>query len=111
MAAKRANLVSLGGNLQVRVPSGRWGESIYASVDSSRIADDLPWQRRVEESAKAALADFQSLQSECDFVVIARESFPTLMEEAEAATGDPTNAVFFSWLVISEMEAGQLTRS
>jgi hypothetical protein len=79
-AARLANLVSLGGNLQVRVPSG-WGESIYASVDITRVADNLSWEKRVEEAAKAALADFLTLQKACDFQTVARDSFPSLLAE------------------------------
>lgn len=110
-AAKRANLVSLGGNLQVRVPSGKLGESIYASVDTGRIPDDMPWERRVEETAKAALNDFLSLQRECDFHAVACESFPSLLEEVQAAWGNPKDAIYFSWLVVDELDDVGLKRS
>ncbi len=110
-AAKWANLVSLGGNLQVRVPSGKWGESIYASVDTGRVPDDLPWERRVEDTAKAALDDFLSLQAECDFHAVARDSFPSLLEEVQAGGGIPEDAIYFSWLVVDELEDAQLKRS
>jgi hypothetical protein len=94
-AARLANLMSLGGNLQVRVSSG-WGESIYASVDTNRVADNLPWEKRVEEAAKAAQNGFLSLQDACDFHTVARDSFPSLLAEVEADGGDPKDAIYFS---------------
>ena len=66
-AARRANLVNLGGDMQVRAPSGKWGEPIGVRVDTERVPNDLPWDARVEQTARAALADFQALQEECDF--------------------------------------------
>jgi hypothetical protein len=99
-AAKRANLVSLGGDLQVRAPSGKWGEPIGVGVNTGRVPDNLPWETRVEETARVALADFLSLQEKCDFEAIARDSFPTLLAEV----ADAKDAIFFSWLVLSESE-------
>jgi hypothetical protein len=109
-AARCANLVNLGGDLQVRAPSG-WGEPIGYYMETSRISDDLPWATQVEETAKAALADFLSFQERFDFEAIARESFPTLIAEAEAKGGDAQDAIFFGWLVLSESEAARLKRS
>ena len=102
-AARCANLVSLGGDLQVRAPSGLWGEPVGVSV-SINLADDLPWETRVEESAKAALADFFSLQQTSDFEAIAREAFASLLAEV----ADPSEAIFFSWSAVSKSEAQTL---
>ena len=82
-AARRANLVNLGGDMQVRAPSGKWGEPLGVRVDTERVPNDLPWNARVEQTARAALADFQALQEQCDFEAIAREAFPTLVAEVD----------------------------
>lgn len=96
-AARRANLVSLGGDLQIRAPSGKWGEPIGFGIDTARVSNELPWDAQVEESAKAALADFHALQDKFDFEDIARESFPALVTEVD----DAKDVIFFSWWVES----------
>jgi hypothetical protein len=105
-AARSANLLSLGGDLQVRAPSGLWGEPVGVGVDIE-IADDQPWSMRVEKAAEAALAKFLALESTCDLEAIARDAFPTLLAEV----GDAKEAIFFSWLVLSESEASSLKTS
>jgi hypothetical protein len=96
-AARCANLVSLGGDLQIRAPSGKWGEPVGFGINTDRVPNDLPWHVQVEESAKAALADFQELQDKCDFEAVARESFPTLVAEVD----DVEEVIFFGWWVES----------
>jgi len=83
-AARCANLVSLGGNLQIIAPWGKWCEPIGFGIDT-RFPNDLPWQTQVEESAKVALAEFQALQDNFDLEAIARESHPTLVAEVDDA--------------------------
>lgn len=96
-AARLANLVSLGGDLQIRAPSGKWGEPVGFGVDTGRISNDLPWPVRVEQSAKAALAEYQAMRDEFDFESVARESFPALVAEVD----DPNEVIFFGWWVES----------
>jgi hypothetical protein len=86
-------LVSLCGDLQIRSPSGKWGEPIGFGVDTNSVSKDLPWHTQVEESAKAALADLQALKGSVDFVAIARESFPGLVAEVD----DANEVIFFGW--------------
>jgi hypothetical protein len=105
-AARRANLISLGGDLQIRAPSGLWGEPVGAGF-SIELSDDLPWERQVEETAKAGLADFQSFQERSDFEAIARESFPQLIAEVREAK----DVIFFSWAVADEKEAKRLNEA
>ncbi len=102
-AARQAKLISLGGDLQVRAPSGLWGEPVGVGF-SIELADDLPWETQVEETAAAGLADFLSFQKRFDFEAIACESFPTLVAEV----GDAKNVIFFSWSVADEQEAKRL---
>jgi hypothetical protein len=96
-AARSANLVSLGGDLQIRSPSGKWGEPIGFGIDTARVSNDLPWHEQVEESAKAALVDFRALQDKFDLEAIARESFPELVAEV----ADVKEVIFFGWWVES----------
>ena len=103
-AAKRANLVNLGGDLQVRAPSGKWGEPIGVGIDTGRVSNDLSWHERVERTARTALASFRALQAECDFEAIARETFPALVAEVD----EPKDVIFFGWLVVNEAEAANL---
>jgi hypothetical protein len=107
-AAERANLLNLGGDLQIRAPSGGVGEPIGMCVDTEGVAEDLPWQDQVRETARVALADFHSLQSRFDFVELARESYPTLVGEVEQVGGDAAEVVFFRWLVADEQEGQRL---
>ena len=99
-AARAANLLNLGGDLQIRAPSGKWGEPTGVSVDTDGVPDDRSWEARVDESAKVALANFEALEKECDFEAIAREAFPTLVAEVD----DPNEVIFFGWQVLSESE-------
>lgn len=86
-------MVSLGGDLQIRAPSGKWGEPVGFGIDTARVSKTLPWDMQVEESAKAALVDFQALQDKFDFEAIAAESFPALVAEVD----DPSEVIFFGW--------------
>ena len=102
-AARCANLISLGGDFQIRAPSGLWGEPVGAGF-SIEAPDDLPWEKQVEETATAALADFQSFQDRFDFEAIARESFPQLVAEVR----ETNDVIFFSWAVADEQKAKRL---
>ena len=104
-AAKDANLINLGGHLQVRASSS-YGESVYAYFHYN-LQDGQPWEQQVERSAKEALQFIQSFKGNSEFIAIARESWPALMDEAEAAKSDPMSVVYFSWSLMSETEALQ----
>ena len=96
-AARQANLVCLGGDLQIRAPSGMWGEPIGVGIDTGRVVKGLPWDAQVEESAEAALAEFQALRDKFDFKALAAEAYPTLVAEVD----DPSEVIFFGWWVQS----------
>lgn len=103
-AARCANLISLGGNVQVSAPSGFWGEAAGEGF-SVEVSDDLPWERQVEETAKVGLALFQSFQDRFDFELIAREAFPQLVTEVRQTK----DVIFFSWAVADEQETKSLS--
>lgn len=96
-AARQANLVSLGGDLQIRAPSGKWGEPVGFGIDTARVSKTLSWDVQVEEAAKTALADFETLLDRFDLAAVATESFPALVAEVE----DASEVIFFGWWVQS----------
>ena len=97
-AARLANLLNLGGDLQIRAPSGGTGEPIGVGVDTNRVPGDLPWHPRVQEAARVALSDFHALREKLDFEAVARDAFPQLLQEVQ----DPSEAIFFTWFVLAE---------
>lgn len=63
-AARKANLVNIGGQLQLRFPDGGTQEAYWIEVDTYKtVANTLPWNVRVEETAKIALQDFLDLMT------------------------------------------------
>ena len=104
-AARRVSLISLGGDLQVRAPSGLWGEPVRVGF-SVEVAEDLPWVEQVEQTAQTSLSDFLALQERLDFEAIARESFPNLVAEVAQAK----DVIFFSWIMADEEHAIRLRR-
>ncbi len=97
--------MNIGGHLQIRALTG-YGESIYAYFHY-KPESGRPWHQQVERSAREALEFIQSFKGDDEFLAIGRESWPTLMEEAEAVEGEPMNAVFFSWSLMSERDAAE----
>jgi len=68
-AARQANLASIGGQLQFRLPDGGTCECYWVEVDTYKsVPASLPWQERVDQTAAVALADFSHLLSKFDFV-------------------------------------------
>jgi hypothetical protein len=102
-AARLAHLINLGGDLQIRAPSGRWGEPIGFGI-VIEVPHEFAWEKQVEAAAEAALAHFLFFQRHVDFEAIARESYPSLVAEVD----DPQDVIFFSWAVADEAEASRL---
>jgi hypothetical protein len=68
-AARLSNLISIGGQLQFRLPDGGTCECYWVEVDTYKSVDKaLPWQERVTRTAEVALRDFQGryVMSEAD---------------------------------------------
>jgi hypothetical protein len=102
-AARLAKLVSLGGDLQIRAPSGRWGQPVGFGI-IIEVPHNFEWEKQVESAAEAALAHFLFFERQVDFEEIARESYPTLAAEVD----DPKDVIFFSWAVADPAEASRL---
>jgi hypothetical protein len=100
--ARNANLISVGGQLQFRLPAGTC-ECHWVDVDTHLfVPTDLPWPERVQKTAEAALHQFRRIRAECDFIAEGRKGFAKKLAEYEA-TGHPIeNAICFVWYVDSE---------
>lgn len=97
-AARAANLVNLGGQLQFRVPGKGTGECWWVKVDTYQsVSTSLPWAERVEETARVALADFTWLLSQFDFFEEGRKIFSRWFDELTRMGHDPRKAMCFVW--------------
>jgi len=99
-AARLANLVSLGGQLQFRLPDGIC-ECYWVDV-STDVPTSLPWQEQVDRTAAAALANFTRLLSEFDFVAEGRTAFAEPFKRFEAQGGDPVQTMCFVWYLTDD---------
>lgn len=97
-AARQANLASIGGQLQFRLPDRGTCECYWIEVDTYKsVPASLPWQERINQTAAVALADFSRLLSKFDFVAEGRQSFAEHFNRLEAEGGDPTQTMCFVW--------------
>lgn len=97
-AARQANLASVGGQLQFRLPDGGTCECYWVEVDTYKsVPASLPWQERVNQTAAVALADFSHLLSKFDFVAEGRRSFAEHFKRFDAEGGDPIQTMCFVW--------------
>lgn len=105
-AARVANLVSIGGQLQFRLPNGGTCECYWVEVDTYKSVDKaLPWKERVLGTAVAAKADFFALQERFDFMAEGRKAFPAYLDSLLADGRDPADGMWFVWYLLSEVEA------
>ena len=105
-AAKSANLVSIGGQLQFRLTEGGTCECYWVEVDTySSVADDLTWDERVQATAEQGLRQFVALQNRFDFEAEGRSSFAKHIEDFEADGGNLADAMCFVWYLRTEEEA------
>jgi hypothetical protein len=99
-AARQANMVSIGGQLQLRLSSGATCECYWVEVDTFQsVSPDLPWNEGVEKTAAAAQSQFDDLQERYDFMAEAKSAFPLQCEDLEASGADPTSELCFVWYV------------
>jgi hypothetical protein len=106
--AREAGLVSLGGQLQFRLPAGTC-ECYWVDVSPS-LDSKLPWTEQVSRSAANSLADFRVLCSKFDFVAEGRKAFAEYFDEFEARGGDLNDAMYFVWYVATEESLADLER-
>lgn len=105
-AARQANLVSVGGQLQFRLPDGGTCECYWVGVDTYKsVVKTLSWQDRVNLSASAALNEFRDLQSRYDFVAEGRSGFGAHLDAATANGASAADFMCFVWDVLSRQQA------
>jgi len=104
-AARAANLINIGGQLQFRLPDGGTCECYWVKVDTSNSADEaLPWVERVSRTAEIALADFNALQERFDFIAEGRVGFASYLDPLVARGRDPADSMCFVWYVHGEAD-------
>lgn len=103
-AARTANLINIGGQLQFRLPEGGTCECYWVGVDTYKSVDKaLTWTERVRLTAEVALRDFENLQQRYDFVAEGRVGFATYLDALIAKGRSPANSMCFVWYVQSEI--------
>lgn len=102
-AAKVANLVNVGGQLQFRIPDGATREIYEIEVNTYRsVPKSLPWTERVKKTAIVALDQFNSLKTDYDLIPYGRHVFGQTLAEAEANGYSLEEIMCFVWYVRSE---------
>lgn len=96
-------MISVGGQLQFRLPGGDTCECYWVEVDTYKSVDQaLPWAERVNQTAEVALRDFEALQTRFDFIAEGRLSFGTYLDALAAEGHDSADSMCFVWYVRSE---------
>jgi len=99
-AARDANLLNIGGQLQFRLPDGGTCECYWIEVDTSKtVSDSEDWKTRVARSAEVALAGFDELRAKYDFVAEGKRAF-----DKHLANGDPKDVMWFVWYLSAQGE-------
>ena len=105
-AAKAANLINIGGQLQFRIPEGGTCECYWVEVDTYKeVSTDLPWAERVRDTAAAALSQFKSLCNQYNFIAEGRSAFGARLNDFESQGGEISEALCLVWYVESQKEA------
>jgi hypothetical protein len=105
-AARKTNLVNLGGELQFRFPDLGTFECHWVEVETHNSASSsLPWPERVALSADAALRDFAELRRTVDFLKAGQDGFPNQFAEATANGLNPEQFMCFVWYLQTEEES------
>lgn len=96
-SCEAAGLVSLGGQLQFRLPSGTC-ECYWVDVDTQTQMDSgLEWEDLVNRSASIALRQFETLKSKFDFKEEGRKAFASSFSKLESEGEDPQDYACFVW--------------
>ena len=102
-AAEAANLASIGGQLQFRLPDGSTCECYWVEVDGLRdLPGDLSWSDRVRATASAARRRFDELKQRYDFISEGRNGYQKYLSDFEASGGSVSDTMCFVWYVDSE---------
>jgi hypothetical protein len=100
-ASRLLGLKSLGGQLQFRLPDGGTCECYWVDVTVETPAM-ASWSEEVDAAAETALAAFEQLQSDYDFIDEGRKSFSEHLDAFEKAGGNLDDAICFVWYVLDK---------
>ncbi len=104
-AAREAQLISIGGQLQFRLPDGGTCECYWIEVDTYREVDKaLPWQERVQLTARAALRQFVELPPRDALLEEGRKAFGQHLAAAEVAGQSPADLMCFVWYLAADQD-------
>lgn len=99
-AARLSNLVSIGGQLQFRIPDGGTCECFWVQVDTYQdVSKDLLWDERVNATAKSAHSQYQHLCRNYDFPAEIKKGFAQHLEGIDLQESAMSEAVCFVWYV------------
>ena len=97
-AARDADLINIGGQLQFRLRGCGTCECYWVEVDTYKsVLKSLSWQERVIQTANTAPAEYSRLQMEFDFLAEGQRAFPKTFAEYEHLGHDPADAMYFVW--------------
>jgi hypothetical protein len=98
-AARRTDLINVGGQLQFRLPEGTC-ECYWVEVGTYKsVSKDLPWEERVARTAEAALAEFKRLPARYDFVREGWRAFGPHLQKVIDEGRNPSEFMCFVWYV------------
>jgi hypothetical protein len=96
-AARLANLLNIGGQLQFRLKDDSTYECYWIDIDTYKtVSSELAWNDRVRLSAQSALDQFEKLKATGDFFKEGRDAFKQLSE------ADLAQAMCFVWYMSTE---------
>lgn len=107
-AARAANLLNFGGQLQFRVPEGTC-ECYWVSV-CPEVLRNRPWNEMVRHAADESQRLFDELKGRFDFLAEGLNSFAPHLDALKAQGGNPADYMCFVWDALSEEEWHALTR-
>ncbi len=109
-AARFSNLVSIGGQLQFRMPDGGTCECYWVQVDTSQdVSKDLSWDDRVNATAISAHSQFQNLCRNYDFPAEITKGFAKHLEGVDLQESTMAEALCFVWYLDSPKAEVQIS--
>jgi hypothetical protein len=98
IAARDANLVNIGGQLQFQLGGCGTCECYWLEVDTYKsVPTSLSWRERVVRTAQAALEQYEHLRRESDFLAEGESAFPETFASYRQLGLNPADAMLFIW--------------
>ncbi len=114
-ASRDAELLSVGGSLQFRIPQkfgGQTCDCYWVAVNTyETVPEDLRWGERVVKTAKAALADFLHLRIKYDdFVKEGMVEYAEQLKAAQDRGARLEDFMYFAWTALDVKEEEALRK-